>query len=113
MFIAPMLLKDAFDLDKQEAVKIFTAWTKQEEINKKIKYATIPILEKLVEQAERTNKNQYPDMYTINETISTLGFDHETVKFPIVMTLDHNDVEVRAVFNIPSVDDLWLWIDFY
>ena len=27
-----------------------------------IKYATIPILEKLVEQAERTNKNQYPDM---------------------------------------------------
>ena len=72
---------------------------------KKIKYATIPILEKLVEQAERTNKNQYPDMYTINETINTLGFDHETVKFPIVMTLDHNDVEVRAVFNIPSVDD--------
>ena len=40
---------------------------------KKIKYATIPILEKLVEQAERTNKNQYPDMYTINETISTLS----------------------------------------
>ena len=29
MFMAPMLLKDAFDLDRQEAVKIFTAWTKQ------------------------------------------------------------------------------------
>ena len=71
----------------------------------KIKYATIPILEKLVEQAERTNKNQYPDMYKINETISELELDHETVKFPIVMTLDHNDVEVRAVFNIPNIDD--------
>ena len=71
----------------------------------KIKYATIPILEKLVEQAERTNKNQDPDMYKINETISELELDHETVKFPIVMTLDHNDVEVRAVFNIPNIDD--------
>ena len=72
---------------------------------KKIKYATIPILEKLVEQAERTDKNQYPDMYKINETISELELDHETVKFPIVMTLDHNDIEVRAVFNIPNIDD--------
>ena len=71
----------------------------------KIKYATIPILEKLIEQAERTNKNQHPDMYKINETISELELDHETVKFPIVMTLDHNDVEVRAVFNIPNIDD--------
>ena len=71
----------------------------------KIKYATIPILEKRVEQAERTNKNQYPDMYKINETISELELDHETVKFPIVMTLDHNDIEVRAVFNIPNIDD--------
>ena len=71
----------------------------------KIKYATIPILEKLVEQAERTNKNQYPDMYKINETISELALDQETVKFPIVMTLDHNDIEVRAVFNIPNIDD--------
>ena len=72
---------------------------------KKIKYATISILEKLVEQAERTDKNQYPDMYKINETISELELDHETVKFPIVMTLDHNDIEVRAVFNIPNVDE--------
>tara|TARA_B100001093_G_scaffold471404_1_gene493648 strand:+ start:1631 stop:1936 length:306 start_codon:yes stop_codon:yes gene_type:complete len=72
---------------------------------KKIKYATIPILEKLVEQAERADKNQYPDMYKINETISELELDHETVKFPIVMTLDHNDIEVRAVFNIPNVDE--------
>ena len=71
----------------------------------KIKYATIPILEKLVEQAARTDKNQYPDMYKINETISELELDHETVKFPIVMTLDHNDIEVRAVFNIPNVDE--------
>ena len=72
---------------------------------KKIKYATIPILEKLVEQAERADKNQYPDMYKINETVSELELDHETVKFPIIMTLDHNDIEVRAVFNIPNIDD--------
>ena len=43
---------------------------------KKIKYATIPILEKLVEQAERADKNQYPDMYKINETVSELELDH-------------------------------------
>ena len=78
-----------------------------------IKYATIPILEKLVEQAERTNKNQYPDMYKINETISALGLDHETVKFPIVMTLDHNDIEVRAVFNIPNIIDPMVMEKFY
>ena len=29
VFEAPRVLKEAFDLDKREAVKIFTAWTKQ------------------------------------------------------------------------------------
>ena len=29
VFEAPKVLREAFDLDKQEAVKIFTAWTKQ------------------------------------------------------------------------------------
>ena len=29
IFEAPRILREAFDLDKREAVKIFTAWTKQ------------------------------------------------------------------------------------
>ena len=29
MFMAPNMLKEALDLDKQEAVKVFTTWTKQ------------------------------------------------------------------------------------
>ena len=44
-------------------------------------------------------------MYTINETISTLGFDRETVKFPIVMTLDPAMSKYEQYFNISSVDD--------
>jgi|TARA_R110000796_G_scaffold233618_1_gene352170 hypothetical protein len=69
-----------------------------------VKYATIEILERLVEKAEVSEKNQYPDLATVNRALMDLGLDLETVKLPITFTMDHNDVEVRAMFVIPGPD---------
>ena len=69
-----------------------------------VKYATIEILEKLTQKAEDSDKNQYPDVGMINGALLKLGYDLEKVKLPITYTLDHNDIEVRAMFVIPGPD---------
>jgi len=71
---------------------------------KEVKYATMDMLETLVDKAEKAEKNQYPDMHKINNTINELDMDFETVRFPVVMSLDHNEIEARAVFSIPNPD---------
>ena len=71
---------------------------------KEVKYATMDLLEKLVEKAENSHKNQYPDMQIINETLVDLNIDIEEVRFPVIMSLDHNEEEARAVFSIPNLD---------
>jgi hypothetical protein len=70
-----------------------------------VKYATVEILEKLTQKAEDSGKNRYPDVAIINRTLLDLGFvDLEKVKLPITYTMDHNDIEVRAMFVIPGPD---------
>ena len=67
-----------------------------------VKYATVEILEKLTQKAEDSNKNRYPDVGVVNGVLLDLGYDLEKVKLPITYTLDHNDIEVRAMFVIPG-----------
>jgi hypothetical protein len=67
-----------------------------------VKYATVEILEDLTEKAESSGKNRYPDVGMINGALLELGYDLEQVKLPITYTLDHNGMEVRAMFVIPG-----------
>jgi len=67
-----------------------------------VKFATIEMLEGLVEKAENANKNQYPDLAIVNGALLELGYDLEKIKLPITFTMDHNEMEVRAVFVIPG-----------
>ena len=67
-----------------------------------VKYATIEILEKLTQKAEDSGKNRYPAVGMVNGALLELGYDLEQVKLPITFTLDHNDMEVRAMFVIPG-----------
>ena len=69
-----------------------------------VKFATIDLLENLTEKAESSGKNQYPDLAIVNKALLDLGYDLETVKLPVTYTMDHNDVEVRAMFVIPGPD---------
>ena len=69
-----------------------------------VKFATIELLENLTEKAESSGKNQYPDLAIVNKALLDLGYDLETVKLPVTYTMDHNDVEVRAMFVIPGPD---------
>ena len=69
-----------------------------------VKYATVEILEALTQKAEDSGKNRYPDVGIVNGVLLDLGYDLEEVKLPITYTLDHNDVEVRAMFVIPGPD---------
>tara|TARA_R100001463_G_scaffold60719_1_gene113321 strand:- start:487 stop:804 length:318 start_codon:yes stop_codon:yes gene_type:complete len=67
-----------------------------------VKYATVEILEALTQKAEDSGKNRYPDVGIVNGALLELGYDLEEVKLPITYTLDHNGMEVRAMFVIPG-----------
>ena len=69
-----------------------------------VKYATVDILENLTEKAEKADKNRYQLMDLVKKDLIKLGYDLEKVKLPITYTLDHNDIEVRAMFVIPGPD---------
>ena len=69
-----------------------------------VKDATVEILEALTQKAEDSGKNRYPDVGIVNGVLLELGYDLEEVKLPITYTLDHNDIEVRAMFVIPGPD---------
>ena len=69
-----------------------------------VKYATVDILENLTEKAEKADKNRYPLMDLVKKDLIKLGYDLDQVKLPITFTMDHNGMEVRAMFVIPGPD---------